>query len=245
MKDRSANPVPFYMYEGVALDHGWLRDCSGFKRLQKSAFNERLGEVYIRDALEHHPWRTRDPNRATLVYVPLWEVVSFTIGECNGTSHSQVLGRSHSPGVLCDMWVVRQWRSDGGTAPTHGCGSAVLLLLLLLLLPACLLLLLPACLLSPAAAAAAAAARALSGLSHAHAATDASCLPRLLTPCRSARPSRSSSAHGEGRSGAQGVPSLYATPSVHHIGSRPVIACPQPAARCGGAGPFVGEHGVH
>jgi hypothetical protein len=67
-------PVPFYMYEGAALDHGWLRHCDGFEALRRSAYNERLGEVYLRDALATHPWRTRDAARARLAFVPVWEV---------------------------------------------------------------------------------------------------------------------------------------------------------------------------
>ena len=82
------------MYEGNALDHGWLRHCAAFDALRKSAFNERLAEVYLRDALAVHPWRTWSPVLATVVYVPLWEVTSFSVGECNGTTHSSADGGS-------------------------------------------------------------------------------------------------------------------------------------------------------
>ena len=50
--------VPFYMHTDPALDHGWLRHCPGFALLARSAYNERLAEVYVRDALAVHPWRT-------------------------------------------------------------------------------------------------------------------------------------------------------------------------------------------
>ena len=81
--------VPFYMYEGRALDHGWLRHCAAFDDLRSTAYNERLAEVYIRDSLAEHPWRTYIAEQAWLIVVPLWEVVSFNVGICNGTSHRQ------------------------------------------------------------------------------------------------------------------------------------------------------------
>ena len=68
--------------------------ATGGATLRQSAYNERLSEVYLRDALEVHPWRTRDPSRASIVYVPLWEVVSFNVGECNGTSHAQRMAQA-------------------------------------------------------------------------------------------------------------------------------------------------------
>ena len=86
--------VPFYMYEGPELDFGYLRHCAGFTELQRSAYNERLAEVYLRDALANHPWRTRSAAAARLLYVPVWEVVSFNVGECNGTSHVERMARA-------------------------------------------------------------------------------------------------------------------------------------------------------
>ena len=86
--------MPFYMYDDPALDHGWLRHCANFPSMRASAYNERLAEVYVRDALAIHPWRTSDPSAASLVYVPLWEVVSFNVGECNGTTHAQRMARA-------------------------------------------------------------------------------------------------------------------------------------------------------
>ena len=107
------------MYEGGELDHGHLRHCPGFELMQRSAYNERLGEVYLRDALASHPWRTRSAEEATLFFVPIWEVrlraplsppraehiirttrlkrsqiVSFNVGECNGTTHRQRMARA-------------------------------------------------------------------------------------------------------------------------------------------------------
>ena len=82
-------PIRFFMYEGRQLDHGYLRHCPGFEHMQHSAYNERLGEVYLRDSLAVHPWRTRSPSEATLFFVPIWEIVSFNVDECNGTTHKQ------------------------------------------------------------------------------------------------------------------------------------------------------------
>jgi hypothetical protein len=87
-------PVRFFMYEGPELDHGYLRHCPGFELMQHSAYNERLGEVYLRDSLAVHPWRTRSPSEATLFFVPIWEIVSFNVDRCNGTTHRQRMTRA-------------------------------------------------------------------------------------------------------------------------------------------------------
>ena len=50
----AADVVPFYMHTAPALDHAWLRHCPAFERLRRSAYNERLAEVYLRDALAVH-----------------------------------------------------------------------------------------------------------------------------------------------------------------------------------------------
>ncbi|MEC8423703.1 MAG: hypothetical protein VX000_07990, partial [Myxococcota bacterium] len=82
MPTHVAQRVPFYMYDHAALDHGWLRSCARFEQMQRSPYNERLGEVYMRDALAVHPWRTHSAEHAELIFVPVWEVVSFNVGEC-------------------------------------------------------------------------------------------------------------------------------------------------------------------
>ena len=84
----------FYMYTGPALDFGWMRACAGFAELRRTAYRERLGEVEMRDLLERHPQRTRRPREATLFFVPIWEVTSFRIGECNGTTHARRMSRA-------------------------------------------------------------------------------------------------------------------------------------------------------
>jgi hypothetical protein len=82
------DPPLFYMYEEPALDFGWMAGCSGFNALHQSPFGERLAEVRMRELLADSRWRTRDPALAVLFYVPIWEVVSFKLGACNGTTHS-------------------------------------------------------------------------------------------------------------------------------------------------------------
>eukprot|EP00966_Prymnesium_polylepis_P018186 419568-Prymnesium_polylepis.1 len=77
----------FYMYTNPALDFGWMRECAGFAELRRTWYRERLGEVSMRDQLERHPLRTRRPREAALFFVPIWEVTSFRIGDCNGTTH--------------------------------------------------------------------------------------------------------------------------------------------------------------
>lgn len=69
-----ATSIPFFMYDGRELDHGWMRHCPGFELMRRTAYNERLGEVYVRDALAVHPWRTQNAEQAVLFYVPIWEV---------------------------------------------------------------------------------------------------------------------------------------------------------------------------
>ena len=91
---RRQPPIRFFMYEGPELDHGYLRLCPGFELMQQSAYNERLGEAYLRDALAIHPWRTHSPSEATLFFVPIWEVVSFNLDRCNGTTHRQRMARA-------------------------------------------------------------------------------------------------------------------------------------------------------
>ena len=88
MAPRAVAPIPYFVYTDRALDHGWLRHCDGFDALRRSAYNERFAEVYVRDALMTHSWRTDDPTKALLVFVPIWEIVSFNVGECNGTTHT-------------------------------------------------------------------------------------------------------------------------------------------------------------
>lgn len=109
-----ADAVPFYMHTDPALDHGWLRDCPEFAPLAQSAYNERLAEVYVRDALAVHPWRTADPGSAVLIYVPLWEVVSFNVGDCNGTTHHERMARAATALRKSELFV----RHDGH-GPVH------------------------------------------------------------------------------------------------------------------------------
>jgi len=89
-----ARSLPFYYYADVALDHSWLRGCTGFDAIQQSTRNERMAEVPLSDLLRVHPQRTTDPSRARLFFVPVWEFSSLVLGECNGTSHSTRMQRA-------------------------------------------------------------------------------------------------------------------------------------------------------
>ena len=84
----------FYMYTGPELDFGWMRSCNGFAERMRTWYHERLGEVHMRDLLENHPWRTHRAADATLFFIPVWEIVSFRIGDCNGTTHSGRMARA-------------------------------------------------------------------------------------------------------------------------------------------------------
>ena len=103
----------FYMYVGRALDHGWLRSCPGFDALLSTAFAERLAEVHLRDQLAVHPQRTRRPEEASLFYIPLWDVVSATLGDCNGTTHAQRMRRS-SQALRASPWFRPKGSSAAG-----------------------------------------------------------------------------------------------------------------------------------
>ena len=84
----------FYMYTSPQLDFGWLRFCKGFEEMMRTPYHERLGEVHMRDLLESHPWRTRQAHEALLFFVPVWEVASFRLGTCNGTTHDSRMARA-------------------------------------------------------------------------------------------------------------------------------------------------------
>ena len=56
-----ASSRPFYMYTSRALDHGWLRSCTGFDDFLHNSQGENLGEVHVRSLLMQHPARVLDP----------------------------------------------------------------------------------------------------------------------------------------------------------------------------------------
>ena len=78
---------PFYMYTQRALDHSWLRQCSGFAVLRHSVNDSNTAEVGVHKVLHRHPSRTSDPTAAALFFVPVFEYSSYYIGDCNGTTH--------------------------------------------------------------------------------------------------------------------------------------------------------------
>ena len=79
---------PFFMYTAMALDHSWLHACAGFRELRLSSRNDNCAEVGLRQALHQHPARVREPARARLFYVPVFEFASYSLGDCNGTTHA-------------------------------------------------------------------------------------------------------------------------------------------------------------
>lgn len=86
----------FWMYTSAELDFGWMRGCEGFSQLRRTYLSERTAEVDMRDLLAAHPRRTLEPRRASLFFIPVWEVSSFYLGECNGTTHFQRMHRAAS-----------------------------------------------------------------------------------------------------------------------------------------------------
>ena len=81
------NATAFYMYTHPALDHSWLRNCEGFAALRHSVNDSNTAEVGVHRLLRRHSARVMHASHARLFYVPVFEYTSYTIGECNGTSH--------------------------------------------------------------------------------------------------------------------------------------------------------------
>ena len=51
MRDSMPSRPTVYVYEQRELDHGWMRQCSGFDKIRLSSQNDNLAEVGMRDAL--------------------------------------------------------------------------------------------------------------------------------------------------------------------------------------------------
>ena len=108
----SAALPAFYMYEHPALDHSWLRRCDRFEPLRLSVNDSNTAEVGVAQVrseerrvqaqtagltalwsavrsqvLRRHPSRTLDPSAASLFFVPVYEYSSYSIGDCDGTTH--------------------------------------------------------------------------------------------------------------------------------------------------------------
>ena len=78
---------PFYLYTTPALDHSWLSSCERYAVLRNSVNDSNTAEVGVHNVLQRHAMRTHDPAAASLFYVPIFEYVSYYIGDCNGTTH--------------------------------------------------------------------------------------------------------------------------------------------------------------
>lgn len=98
----------FYMYTSEALDHQWLRSCTGFDELFQSSQRENLGEVHFRAQLATHPARVLDPEQATAFFVPVFEYASYSLGECNGTSHRLRMVKARDELTLSEYWKRRR-----------------------------------------------------------------------------------------------------------------------------------------
>ena len=111
-------PVPtFYMPEDLALNHADLRHCEGFAALRASSRAENTAEVGLHKVLRSHPARVTDPALASLVYLPVWEFTSRSLGECRNTTHR---------GRMWSAWralrASRAWLASCGDAG-DSCGA--------------------------------------------------------------------------------------------------------------------------
>lgn len=110
MKDGNASALPpFYMYSSAALDHSWMRRCTGFAALRHSVNDTNTAEVGVHKVLHRHPARTFDASAAQLFYVPVFEYTSYSIGECNGTTH-----RSRMEAATASLHASEAWVRNGG-----------------------------------------------------------------------------------------------------------------------------------
>ena len=100
---------PFFMYTHPALDHTWLRRCSGFAALRHSVNDSNTAEVGTHRVLHRHPARTLDASAAKLFYVPVFEYSSYSIGDCNGTTH-----RSRMTAAAAELRASASWLRHGG-----------------------------------------------------------------------------------------------------------------------------------
>ena len=87
----------FYMYEGDALDHGWMRSCPGFAewttggRMQNTAENG-AHAVFSHTAAS----RVRNPEHADLFFVPIFPYLSQKLDRCDG-QHGNRTHEQRSP----------------------------------------------------------------------------------------------------------------------------------------------------
>jgi hypothetical protein len=67
----------------------------------------------MRALLEQSSLRTHDPRKAALFYVPLWEVASSWLGECEGTSHTVRMSRAAEALSASPHFKARDGRAAG------------------------------------------------------------------------------------------------------------------------------------
>lgn len=88
-----------YVYEDPAVDWSHLIDCYLDQhgvvpwRHEEGEHAQNMGEVWIHQGLLRHPLRTKDPEKASLFYIPLYAAISSDseplLGslQCNGITH--------------------------------------------------------------------------------------------------------------------------------------------------------------
>ena len=115
-----SDPVPtFYMHEHSAINMAWLRHCDGFAALRESSAAENTAEVGLHHVLHNHPARVTDPSRASLVYVPVWEFVSRSIGTCRNTTHGERMRAAHNA-----LRATGLWRESCHASGNVSCGAS-------------------------------------------------------------------------------------------------------------------------
>jgi hypothetical protein len=83
---------PFFMYttRELPLFHRELRGCllARGRAVERSVLDDQHTTGYwMHQQLYAHPSRLTQPRKAAVLIVPFWMKVSWTLGDCNGTSH--------------------------------------------------------------------------------------------------------------------------------------------------------------
>lgn len=102
-------PPQFYIYNTPDLDHSWLRTCERFAVLRHSVNDSNTAEVGVHKVLHRHAARTYNPAAASLFFVPVYEYSSYSIGNCNGTTH-----RSRMEAAATALSASESYQRHGG-----------------------------------------------------------------------------------------------------------------------------------
>ena len=109
----------FYMYEGAAFPSpDELLACRGLQRL--APFGEPMAQFYaelgLHRLLAKHPRRVRDPEKATLFYIPLLAHMDQDAGQCNGQGH-----KARMQAVATALLASPHWHRRNGTDHVWTC----------------------------------------------------------------------------------------------------------------------------